>query len=169
MQYLYKLMAYKDEYEVARLHLKPAWRDQLDEMFDQPVKVSYHLHPPLLRAMGMRRKLTLGPWFNGPLALLSKLKRLRGTPFDVFGYAKVRREERQLIAWYRETLEQVLIRLNTENHAVALLIANAPDAIRGYEDIKMARVTETKETVATHLERLTAAHMSDALSLHPTR
>jgi indolepyruvate ferredoxin oxidoreductase len=93
---------------------------------------------------------------------------LRGTPFDIFGYAKVRREERQLIAWYRETLEQVLVRLNAENHAVALLIANAPDAIRGYEDIKMARVTETKETVAKHLERLMSAHMLDALSLHPT-
>jgi len=168
IQYLYKLMAYKDEYEVARLHLKPAWRDQLDEMFDKPVKVSYHLHPPILRAMGMTRKLKLGPWFNGPLALLCKLKRLRGTPFDVFGYAKVRREERQLIAWYRETLEQVLMRLTAENHAVALLIANAPDAIRGYEDIKMARVTETKETVAKHLERLMSAQMSDALSLHPT-
>lgn len=168
IQYLYKLMAYKDEYEVARLHLKAAWRDQLDEMFDKPVKVSYHLHPPILRAMGMTRKLKLGPWFNGPLALLRKLKRLRGTPFDIFGYAKVRREERQLIAWYRETLEQVLIRLNAENHAVALLIANAPDAIRGYEDIKMVRVTETKETVGKHLERLTSAQMSDALSLHPT-
>lgn len=168
IQYLYKLMAYKDEYEVARLHLKAAWRDQLDEMFDKPVKVSYHLHPPILRAMGMTRKLKLGPWFNGPLALLGKLKRLRGTPFDVFGYAKVRREERQLISWYRETLEQVLIRLNAENHAVALLIANAPDAIRGYEDIKMARVTETKETVAKHLERLTSAQLSDTLSLHPT-
>jgi indolepyruvate ferredoxin oxidoreductase len=168
IQYLYKLMTYKDEYEVARLHLKAAWRDQLDEMFDKPVKVSYHLHPPILRAMGMTRKLKLGPWFNGPLALLRKLKRLRGTPFDIFGYAKVRREERQLIAWYRETLEQVLIRLNAENHAVALLIANAPDAIRGYEDIKMVRVTETKETVGKHLERLTSAQMSDALSLHPT-
>jgi indolepyruvate ferredoxin oxidoreductase len=168
IQYLYKLMAYKDEYEVARLHLKLAWRDQLNEMFDKPVKVSYHLHPPILRAMGMTRKLKLGPWFNGPLALLCKLKRLRGTPFDVFGYAKVRREERQLIAWYRETLEQVLVRLNAENHALALLIANAPDAIRGYEDIKMARVTETKETMAKHLERLMSAHMSDALSLHPT-
>jgi indolepyruvate ferredoxin oxidoreductase len=93
---------------------------------------------------------------------------LRGTPFDIFGYAKVRREERQLITWYRETLEQVLMRLNAENHAVALLIANAPDTIRGYEDIKMARVIETKETVAKHLERLMSAHMSDALSLHPT-
>jgi indolepyruvate ferredoxin oxidoreductase len=168
IQYLYKLMAYKDEYEVARLHLKPAWRDQLDEMFDKPVKVSYHLHPPILRAMGMTRKLKLGPWFNRPLVLLCKLKRLRGTPFDIFGYAKVRREERQLITWYRETLEQVLMRLNAENHAVALLIANAPDTIRGYEDIKMARVIETKETVAKHLERLMSAHMSDALSLHPT-
>ena len=168
IQYLYKLMAYKDEYEVARLHLKPTWQDQLDEMFDKPVKVSYHLHPPILRAMGMRRKLKLGPWFNGPMRLLSKLKRLRGTPLDVFSYAQVRREERQLIAWYRETLEQVLMRLNTQNHAVALLIANAPDAIRGYEDIKLARVAETKETVAKHLEHLMSAQTSDALSLHPT-
>jgi indolepyruvate ferredoxin oxidoreductase len=96
------------------------------------------------------------------------LKRLRGTPLDAFGYAKVRREERHLISWYRETMDQVLNRLNAENHAVALMIANAPDAIRGYEEIKMARVAEAKETVAKHLERFIPAQTTDALSLHPT-
>ena len=170
IQYLYKLMAYKDEYEVARLHLKPSWQNQLDEMFDKPVRISYNLHPPMLRALGMKSKLKLGPWFNGPLGLLTKLKRLRGTPLDVFGYAKARREERQLIPWYRETIEQLLNRLSSENHGIALAIATAPDAIRGYEDVKSARVAEAKESVAKQLERFNAGatQAPETLSFHPT-
>ncbi len=165
---LYKLMAYKDEYEVARLHLKHAWQEHVTRMFESPRKIYYHLHPPLLRALGMQRKLELGPWFNGPLGMLCKLRRLRGTKLDIFGYAKVRREERQLIAWYREAMDQVLIRVHADNHALALMIANAPDGIRGYEDIKLARIAEAKETVAKHLERFMMASSASALSLHPS-
>jgi indolepyruvate ferredoxin oxidoreductase len=171
IRYLYKLMAYKDEYEVARLHLKQVWRGQLRGMFEKPQKVSYHLHPPILRAMGMKRKLKLGPWFNVPLRWMTKCKRLRGGKYDIFGYAAIRQEERQLIPWYRDTIEQLLRRLNDQNHSLAVVIANAPDSIRGYEDIKMARIAETKELVAKHLERLTEAATSpqtDALPLHPT-
>ena len=164
---LYKLMAYKDEYEVARLHLKQAWNEQLNGMFERPEKIYFNLHPPLLRAMGMQRKLKLGPWFRGPLGLLYKFKRLRGTALDVFGYAKVRKEERQLIPWYRGVIEQVLMRLQPENKAAALMIANAPDAIRGYEEIKMARVAETKETVAKQLDHFQNATRTEAFSLHP--
>jgi indolepyruvate ferredoxin oxidoreductase len=167
IRHLYKLMAYKDEYEVARLHLKQAWRQQLDGMFEQPHKVYYHLHPPLLRAMGLQRKLKLGPWFNRPLRLLTKMKRLRGGIFDVLGYAQVRREERQLITWYRQTIEQLLPSLDGTNHAVAVMIANAPDAIRGYEDIKRRRIAETKDQVAQHLERFTGAQRPEALPILP--
>jgi indolepyruvate ferredoxin oxidoreductase len=166
-RYLYKLMAYKDEYEVARLHLKQAWREQLNSMFERPQKVYYHLHPPLLRALGMQRKLKLGPWFKGPLGVLCKLKRLRGTPLDVFGYAAVRRQERQLIPWYRETIARVMQQLHPDNHATALMIATAPDAIRGYEDIKMGRIVATQKAVAEHLDRFEAVTHTEALSFHP--
>jgi indolepyruvate ferredoxin oxidoreductase len=152
---LYKVMAYKDEYEVARLHLQQTWRTQLSEMFAQPQQVFYHLHPPLLRAMGMQRKLKLGPWFTKPLRLLRRLKTLRGRRWDVFGYAQVRRAERALIPWYRQTVTQVLTGINESNHSLAVVVANAPDAIRGYEDIKLRRIAETQELVAQHLARFT--------------
>jgi len=154
---LYKVMAYKDEYEVARLHLKQTWHTRLTGMFAQPQKVYYHFHPPLLRALGLRQKLRLGPWFTAPLRLLRRLKAVRGTRWDLFGYARVRREERQLIAWYRHTVAQVLAHLNDSNHALAVVIANAPDAIRGYEDLKLRRLADTRELVSQHLARFTAA------------
>ena len=157
IRHLYKVMAYKDEYEVARLHLKQTWRTQLTGMFAQPQKVYYHFHPPFLRALGLQQKLRLGPWFTKPLRLLRRMKAWRGTPWDLFGYATVRREERQLITWYRQTVTQVLAHLNDSNHALAVVIANAPDAIRGYEDIKLRRLAETKALVAQHLARFTAA------------
>jgi len=154
---LYKVMAYKDEYEVARLHLKQAWHTRLTGMFAQPQKMYYHFHPPLLRSMGLQRKLKLGPWFTKPLRLLRRLKTLRGRRWDPFGYAKVRRAERQLIPWYRQTITQVLAHLDDSNHALAVVIANAPDAIRGYEDIKLRRLAETQELVAQHLARFTTS------------
>lgn len=164
---LYKLMAYKDEYEVARLHLKQAWRDQLDSMFERPRQVSYHFYPPVLRTLGLKRKLTLGPWFNRPLRLLLKMKHLRGGPLDIFGYTRIRREERQLIAWYRQTIEQILPHLEDSNHPLAVVMANAPDAIRGYEDIKLRRIADTKELVAQHLARFTASAPAEALPVLP--
>jgi indolepyruvate ferredoxin oxidoreductase len=153
----YKVMAYKDEYEVARLHLKQAWHTRLTSMFAQSQKIYYHFHPPLLRSMGLQRKLKLGPWFTPPLRLLRRLKRLRGHRWDPFGYAKVRRMERQLIPWYRQTISQVLAHLDDSNHALAVVIANAPDAIRGYEEIKLRRLAETQELVAQHLARFTTS------------
>lgn len=157
LQHLYKVMAYKDEYEVARLHLKQAWRSHLTAMFAQPQKVYYHLHPPVLRALGWQRKLALGPWFETPLRLLRRMKTLRGRRLDLFGYARLRREERALIPWYRHTITQVLAHLTTQNHTMAVVIANAPDTIRGYEELKLRRLTEAKELVAQHLARFTGA------------
>lgn len=163
LRHLYKVMAYKDEYEVARLHLKQAWRTQLTGMFAQPQKVSYHLHPPLLRALGLKNKLTLGPWFDRPFRMLRRLKTLRGGRLDLFGYAKIRREERALIPWYRQTVSQVLAHLTEHNHALAVVIANAPEAIRGYEDIKLRRLVETKELVDQHLARFTETATGETL------
>src|SRR5205814_5242836 len=122
-RYLYKLMAYKDEYEVARLLTKPAFEKRVRDMWEAPESVSYNLHPPLLRRFGLKKKVRLGPWFRVPLLALKNLKGLRGTAFDVFGYAAHRREERALIAWYRGLIEEVLRSLTPENLPLALEVA----------------------------------------------
>jgi indolepyruvate ferredoxin oxidoreductase len=146
---LYKLMAYKDEYEVARLHLKPVFQAGARQIFAAPRRLFWHLHPPLLRALGLRRKLRLGPWFRHPLRVLRALRRLRGTPFDPFGYAAVRREERRLVHWYRDLVTAALH--GTDGHASALELARLPEAIRGYEDIKLRSIAAAQARAATLL------------------
>jgi indolepyruvate ferredoxin oxidoreductase len=139
-RYLFKLMAYKDEYEVARLHLRTALGRTLAAELPGPVRVRYHLHPPLLRALGIQRKLVLGRWVEGVFRLLVALRRLRGTPFDPFGAMAVRRVERALIGEYRAMVEATLGDLSPESHARAVRIARLPDLVRGYESIKLAGV-----------------------------
>ena len=97
IRHLYKLMAYKDEYEVARLHLKDSVKERLDETFGGVAKVKVALHPPILRSLGMKNKLELGPWFRPFLRMLVPMRRLRGTAWDPFGRTRVRREERALV------------------------------------------------------------------------
>ena len=153
---LYKLMAYKDEYEVARLHLKPWVRDGARRLFDAPERVAYHFHPPLLRALGMQRKLALGPWFTPALRALRAGRRLRGTALDPFGHAAVRREERALVGWYQELLDRALARLTPGSAALVAEIAALPDLIRGYEDVKLRGVAEAKRQAEALLARLDA-------------
>ena len=141
---LYKLMAYKDEYEVARLHLKPAFQAGTRGLFAAPRRLVWHLHPPLLRALGLRRKLRLGPWFAPALRALRALRRLRGTPFDPFGYAAMRREERRLVPWYRELVAGALDGLGADGHAAAVELARLPESIRGYEDIKLRNLAQAR-------------------------
>jgi indolepyruvate ferredoxin oxidoreductase len=143
-RYLYKLMAYKDEYEVARLLTNPESDQQLRGMWEAAESFSYNLHPPLLRALGLKRKLKLGPWFRTPLKVLARLKTLRGTLFDPFGYAAIRRQERALVVWYRNLIEEILELAGPENLTLAIEIATLPDQIRGYENIKMQSVQEVK-------------------------
>jgi indolepyruvate ferredoxin oxidoreductase len=138
---LYKLMAYKDEYEVARLLTRPEFDEQMREMWQEVESIGYNLHPPLLRALGMKKKLKLGAWFRGPLRVLAALKFLRGTPFDAFGYAEVRRQERALIDWYRTLVRQCL---ETGNLATVREILELPDQIRGYENIKLESIRKVK-------------------------
>jgi indolepyruvate ferredoxin oxidoreductase len=141
---LYKLMAYKDEYEVARLHLKPAFHAGTQALFTAPRRVAWHFHPPLLRALGLKRKLRLGPWFRHGLRALRGLRRLRGTPYDPFGYAAIRREERRLVPWYRRLVMEGLA-AGADAHATAIDLARLPDGIRGYEDIKLRSITAARE------------------------
>jgi indolepyruvate ferredoxin oxidoreductase len=156
---LYKLMAYKDEYEVARLLTDAVREAQIRAMWEQVDSIGYNLHPPLLRSLGMKKKLKLGGWFRGPLRMLASLKGLRGTPFDVFGYAAVRREERALIGWYEQLVRDCLDRAtaeNVENMAVVRELVALPEQIRGYEEIKLASVRRVKALAAERLAALDA-------------
>jgi indolepyruvate ferredoxin oxidoreductase len=146
-RYLFKLMAYKDEYEVARLHLRHRLAAELAEEYPEGVDVYYHLHPPLLRALGLTRKVKLGRWFDGVFRVLAALRRLRGTALDPFGYAEVRRVERALVPEYRALVEKALAGLGPEGYERAVRLATLPDLIRGYEAIKLRNVTRYRDEI----------------------
>ena len=146
-RYLYKLTAYKDEYEVARLHLHPGVAGAMRDAVGDFTGYRILLHPPALRALGLKRKISLGPFQRPALAVLKALRRLRGTPFDMFGYAKVRRVERELIAEYRTLMEAELDSLTPGTYERAVRLAQLPDVIRGYEDVKLAGVERFREQV----------------------
>jgi indolepyruvate ferredoxin oxidoreductase len=145
---LYKLMAYKDEYEVARLCLDEGLAERIEARFGAGARYSYRLHPPLLRALGMKRKISLGRWARPVLALLRAMRRLRGTRFDPFGYTAVRRAERALIPEYRDAVWSALSAAGPGDHAVAAELAALPGMIRGYERIKLASVARYRERQA---------------------
>ena len=149
---LYKLMSYKDEYEVARLHLEEIERAKLKAEFGDDAKVWFMLHPPLLRALGLKRKLNLGPWFVPMFRVLRSMKWMRGKPVDVFGLPSIRRLERKLIPEYMALMERSLAELRPETHATVAEIAGLPDMIRGYEHVKERNV-ECYRMEAERLER----------------
>ncbi len=149
---LHKLMTYKDEYEVARLHLDPVERAKVTAEFGEGAKVYFMLHPPALRALGMKRKLKLGPWFTPGFRMLKGMRRLRGTPLDVFGLPEVRRVERALIGEYRSLVDRSMAELRPDTRGTLLKIAELPDMVRGYEDIKLRNV-ERYRAEAEKLER----------------
>ena len=151
---LYKLMAYKDEYEVARLLTNPQREAQIRGMWEQVESIGYNIHPPLLRAMGLKKKMKLGGWFRTPLRVLASLRGLRGTLFDPFGYAAVRREERALIGWYEQLVRDCLDRVTPDNLPLAQEIVALPAQIRGYEQIKLASVRKVKALAAEKVSAL---------------
>jgi indolepyruvate ferredoxin oxidoreductase len=153
-RHLFKLMAYKDEYEVARLHLSAALQAELRARFGSSARFYWHLHPPLLRAFGLKKKIRLGSWFGPVFSTLSAMKGLRGTALDVFGYARVRREERQLIGEYRALVERALAVLSPVRHDAAVALADLPDMIRGYEDVKLDNVKLFRARAAELVGRL---------------
>ena len=138
-RYLFKLMAYKDEYEVARLHTDAAFLARIGAQFEGDYRLHYHLAPPLLarrNAKGELQKRKYGPAMLTAFRLLARLKGLRGTALDVFGYTEERRTERALIDRYRTSIEDVLRTLDAGNHALALEIARLPEQIRGFGHVK---------------------------------
>ena len=153
---LFKLMAYKDEYEVARLHLDAVERAKLGAEFGEDARVYFMLHPPLLRALGLKRKLKLGRWFVPAFRLLYRMRRLRGTRLDPFGPAKVRRVERELIDEYEGMVAEALTLLTPDTHDTAAELLELPDVIRGYEEIKLRNVVLYRKRADAILKRLRA-------------
>jgi indolepyruvate ferredoxin oxidoreductase len=153
---LFKLMAYKDEYEVARLHLDAVEQAKLQAEFGDGAKVYFMLHPPLLRAMGLDHKLKLGAWFVPMFRRLYSMRRLRGTRLDPFGKAEVRRVERELIGEYEELVAEALGLLTPETHDTAVELLELPDLIRGYEEIKLRNVVMFRKRTESILKRLRA-------------
>lgn len=137
---LFKLTAYKDEYEVARLLTDPVFAAQTGGAIPGGYRQKYQLHPPVLRSLGMKRKLSLGPWARPFLRMLAHGKVVRGTVLDPFGLAHVRRVERRLLAEYRDRMSALGDDLCAETYDRAVQVAQAPDMVRGYESVKLANV-----------------------------
>jgi len=138
-RYLFKLMAYKDEYEVARLHTDATFLAKLNAQFEGDFKLVHHLAPPLFASKNDRGELVkkpFGPWMRSVFGLLAKMKGLRGTAFDVFGYTEERRTERALIVDYRAAVDELLAGLSNDKLALAVQIARLPEDIRGYGHVK---------------------------------
>ncbi len=149
---LFKLMAYKDEYEVARLHLDQSFAAKLQEEFEPGYSIHHHFAPPLLSfgkdARGRPRKLRLGPWVRPGLKVLTRLKVLRGTPFDPFGYTAERKREREQAGWYEQLLQTCGTELDPETENSWRQILEVPMALRGYGPIKMAAIEKALDTVS---------------------
>ncbi|MFC7639959.1 indolepyruvate ferredoxin oxidoreductase family protein [Streptosporangium lutulentum] len=153
--HLHRLMAYKDEYEVARLHLDPVERARIAAEFGPGARVSYNLHPPVLRALGMKRKIRLGAWFDPAFRLLYGMRALRGTPLDPFGLGGVRKVERELVAEYTRDVRRALAHLRPETEEQVRELAELPDVIRGYEHVKLRNVDTYRASAKAILDRLT--------------
>jgi indolepyruvate ferredoxin oxidoreductase len=157
-RYLFKLMAYKDEYEVARLYADGSFLAQIAETFDgDKLRFEFHLAPPLLarrdRTTGLPRKMSFGPWLLPAFRLLAKLKFLRGTAFDPFGRTQERRTERKLVEDYRAMLNKVLDGLTADNHQIAVALAAIPEKIRGFGHVKQRHLAAAKADEAALFEQ----------------
>ena len=143
---LFKLMAYKDEYEVARLHADPAFREQIALQFEGDYKLGFHLAPPLLArkkpGSDVPAKMAFGGWMMKGFGGLARLKGLRGTPLDVFGYTQERRRERALRDRYLAFARELSASLELHNKAAALKLAQLPEQVRGYGHVKLAAMDQ---------------------------
>ena len=155
-----KLLAYKDEYEVARLYTDGAFAAQIREHFEGDFKLSYHLAPPFLAAdddgIGRPKKKTFGPWMINGFRVLAKLKGLRGTPLDLFGYSKDRRLERELIADYEGDVRAALAKLSMQTASIALALLSLPEDIRGYGPVKEKSIAQARAKRAGLLQDLSS-------------
>ncbi|CUA84797.1 TPP-dependent indolepyruvate ferredoxin oxidoreductase, alpha subunit [Chelatococcus sambhunathii] len=156
-RYLFKLMAYKDEYEVARLYTDGSFEKQVRATFSgENLRYEFHLAPPILGrkdASGNPKKTSFGPRMLPVFRMLAKLKVLRGTPLDIFGYTAERRMERQLIEDYGTLVAELTQGLTQDNHALAVALASIPEKIRGFGHVKLRHLEAAKKEEAQLLER----------------
>ncbi len=151
-----KLLAIKDEYEVARLYTDGAFMERLSEQFERWDGLRFHMAPPLLARPGpdgRPRKIALGPWLMPAMKLLAKARRLRGSALDPFGHTAERKLERRLVRDYEAIVDELLARLNAGNRALAVAIASVPERIRGYGHVKLANVATARARWAELLDR----------------
>ena len=145
----FKLLAYKDEYEVARLMLDPeATAEARQRAAASSGRLAWRLHPPILRALGMKSKISVPVSWTPAIRALAAMRRLRGTALDVFGYTAVRRAERSLPGEYRAAVAAELAVLDARRYEAALAVAALPETVRGYEHIKMAAIKQIREKLA---------------------
>lgn len=168
-QYYAKLLAYKDEYEVARLYVRPEFRQQLEAQFEgERHKLRVHMAPPLLARRdpltGKPRKMEFGPWVFTAFGLLARLRFLRGSAFDPFGYTKERKTERQLIKDYEKLVDELLQRLSPDNHELAVELASLPKQIRGFGHVKERHLAAAKKKEQELLARLNSDEREDPVA-----
>jgi indolepyruvate ferredoxin oxidoreductase len=159
-RYLFKLMAYKDEYEVARLYTSGQFAERLSEAFDGEHRLKFHLAPPLFAKRNERGELVkreYGPWVFTAFRMLARLRGLRGTAFDPFGRTEERRAERELIREYEATIGSLLERLSPQNRALAVEIASVPEQIRGFGHVKAKSMGTARQAREQLLRRLDQA------------
>ncbi|MGE5169784.1 MAG: DUF6537 domain-containing protein, partial [Rudaea sp.] len=160
-RYYFKLLAIKDEYEVARLYAETDFVDRIAAQFEGDYKLRFHLAPPVLNKpdpqTGEARKSTYGPWMLRAFRVLAKMRRLRGTPLDVFGRTEERRKERALIGQYEALVDELLAGLRPGNYEVAVALASIPEHIRGYGHVKERHLKDAKAREAALLERFRSA------------
>jgi indolepyruvate ferredoxin oxidoreductase len=156
-RYYFKLLAYKDEYEVARLYTDGGFKRALEKEFEGDLRLDFHLAPPFLAkpdpATGRPKKRRFGGWTMALFRVLARLKGLRGTPLDPFGRTEERRMERRLIAEYEAIVETLIAGLTPINHALAVALARIPDGIRGFGPVKLESVRKAKAEEAALLAR----------------
>jgi len=165
-RYLFKLMAYKDEYEVARLYTRSDFMNKLSDTFAGDYRVILNLAPPILPGkpdwQGRPVKRQFGPWMLHAMRFLSYGKIMRGTPLDPFGYTRERRDERRMISEYRATLEHVLASLSVDKLEAAVEIAALPDQVRGFGPVKAQAIAEMRSRRHRLLERFGSIHAVEA-------
>jgi len=151
-KYYYKLMAYKDEYEVARLYTDGQFIAQLDDIFEGDLKLKYNLAPPLIashdKETGYLKKAEFGSWLFPIFKILARLKFLRGTVFDIFGYSAEHRADRNLIKDYKNNIKTLLAALSKDNYDIAVEIASIPEYIRGYGHVKISYLEKSAKKEA---------------------
>ncbi len=154
---LFKLMSYKDEYEVARLYTNGEFEKQIADTFDGNFKINYHLAPPIIgfgkKPNGRPRKRAFGPWMMSSFKILAKYKTQRGSKFDIFGYSSERKMERALIEDYKNTIESLLSNITTDNRHFASAIARLPDEIRGFGPVKEQAYKKAEDKKKNLLEQ----------------